>query len=193
MYFVKWLTVASGLLLLLAACTDRKEAAEQAVVEARNSVAAMREDAARYAPDELARAENSLGELERNLAGGEYDAVIDGAPELKRKVGAAAATVAGSRKAANHAIANAVMRWNQLDQRVPPLLALAEERAKAMSKKGSGTALADTEAAIAELRASWLQAGSAFASGRPEDAVQQADQIERRTRELLQRLGVDMG
>jgi hypothetical protein len=45
---------------------------------------------------------------------------------------------------------------------------------------------------IAELRSGWLQAGSPSASGRPVEAVQLGDDVERRAREMLRQLGVDM-
>jgi hypothetical protein len=190
MHFVKWLAPACGL-LLLAACADRKEDAERAMVAARNSVAAMREDAARYAPDDLAHAQNLLGQMEHSFEGGDYDAVMEGVSRFEKGLESAEAKVAGGRKVADQAIADAVMRWNQLDRSVPPLIALAEERARSGSQAAK-TGAANTEAAIADLRAAWLQASSAFASGRPVEAVQQADDIERRARALLQQLGINV-
>ena len=91
------------------------------------------------------------------------------------------------------AMGHAVERWSALSRDVPTLLDLLNSRIELQAGKLTTNterdALANERAALVDLRSGWLQAGSAFASGQAIEAVKAAENIERRARESLRRLG----
>jgi len=189
----------SGLLLLVvaltcAACTDRKQDAEQALARARQSLDGVRAEAAQHAPHELSRAEDQLADLDNRLAQEKYEAVLDGIPALKASIESAAGS---SRKASSSGMALAVEQWNSLSTELPPLIGLAENRLDMAVKKartsGERAALEAARADLSEVRSGWARANSAFGSGRPVEAVAEASEVKRRTHAVLRQLGISLG
>ena len=67
-------------LLVLAACAGQKEPATTAMAAAESALAAVKDDAAKYLPEELHAAEGTLASLKNSLEKGDYKAVMAGAP-----------------------------------------------------------------------------------------------------------------
>ena len=68
-----WAVVAA---VMLAACANQKEPAENAVAQIEASLAQFKADAEQYAADELKGVEESIGNLKNELANKNYKAVV---------------------------------------------------------------------------------------------------------------------
>ena len=78
--FVVGLMAAS--LLFLGACAGMKDPATKAIAAAETALASVKDDAAKFLPDELKGAEGTLASLKDSFAKGDYKAVMSGAPGL---------------------------------------------------------------------------------------------------------------
>jgi hypothetical protein len=78
--FMSGVLVAS--LLVLAACAGQKGPATTAMAAAESTLASIKDDAAKYLPEELKGAEGTLASLKNSLEKGDYKAVMAGAPAL---------------------------------------------------------------------------------------------------------------
>ena len=76
--------VIAGLaaVLLAVGCANQKEPATKAVADAEAALSSIREDASKYAADELKTADDAIASLKGNLEKGDYKAILAGAPAL---------------------------------------------------------------------------------------------------------------
>ena len=74
--------VVAASMLFLSACAGLKDPATQAVAAAETALAGLKDDAAKYLPDQLKSAEGSIASLKDSLTKGDYKAVMAGAPAL---------------------------------------------------------------------------------------------------------------
>src|SRR6201998_728975 len=80
-----WL-VAAFVAALVMSCANQKAPAEQAIAGAETSLAAVRDAAQKYAPDQLQAVEDQLKGLKDSLAKGDYRAVLTGAPTVNSAI-----------------------------------------------------------------------------------------------------------
>jgi hypothetical protein len=141
----------------------------------------------------LENLQESLDEMVRRDASGDYSGVVEDARGLMKELESAEQLVQQLRKDTSVATAQAVARWNQSSSKTGALLeqlsAGIGQRARAPGTPADLEALATARATLADLRSQWLQAESKFASGEASGAVQLADDIQRRAREVLNDLG----
>jgi hypothetical protein len=92
------------------------------------------------------------------------------------------------------ATAVAVQQWNTISRTLPPLLDLVSERIERQKRMGEAgqEQLASTRAELADMRARWLEATSAFASGEAVMAIEIASALDRRARDTLRLLGLEL-
>src|SRR5256885_13930574 len=81
----------SGWVLAVAAvvvvgCANQKTPAEQAVAGAETALAAVRDDAQKYVPDQLQAVDSQLAALKDSLAKGDYRAALTGAPTVNSAI-----------------------------------------------------------------------------------------------------------
>ena len=102
------------LCMALCACGGQKEPAQKAVADAEAAISAVRNDAARLAPDDLRALDESLAALKADLSRQDYKAVLAESPVLMTSAAALQETLA-TRKAEQAArAAQLTHSWNTL-------------------------------------------------------------------------------
>src|ERR1700716_1660624 len=80
-----WL--AAGLaVMLLSACSSQKAPAEQAIARMDNTMSAIHDSAARYAPDTLQAVEAQVAAIKQSYARGDYAGVLAAAPGVNTAI-----------------------------------------------------------------------------------------------------------
>ena len=180
--------------LVLAACANQKEPAEQAVAKAESALAEFRADAEKYAADELKDVDSAVGNLKNNLARKDYGAVVMGSPSVSASIATLKETVNQRKADAEQMMAAAQTEWTDLSASVPKAveslqarvdqLAKTKKFPKGMDKAGFDAAKTDFE----NIKNSWTQASAEFAEGKMAEAVRKARVIKAQADELMTKL-----
>jgi hypothetical protein len=182
--------------LMLAACGGQKEPAEKAVAEAEASIAALREDAAQFAPDQLKGLEDDLAQMKDNLAKQNYPAVLTLARELSRSIGAVNETVASQKANADVLAQQLTERWNTLSTELPEMVESVTARVTSLSKtkkfpEGVDAASFENIKMAADTMAKdWQAALGAFANNNMQEAVDMAQAAQDKGTEVMNALGM---
>jgi hypothetical protein len=193
--FQPWtaLLVAS---LLLAACGGQKEPAEKAVADAEAAIAAVREDAAKYVPDQLKEVEGIVAQMKDNLAKQKYPAVLTAARELNRLIAGVKATVEAEKASAAAVAAQLTERWNDLSTELPDMVESVTARVASLSKSRKfpegvdAVSFENIKSAADTMAQSWQQALGAFANNNMQEAVDMAQTAKDRGTEVMTALGM---
>jgi DNA polymerase III gamma/tau subunit len=165
-----WLlaTLAAGALL---GCISQKAPAEQAVASAETSLGAVRDEAQKYAPDQLQAVEAQLTAMKENLNKSDYQAVLAAAPSVNSSI-SGLKDVADNKKAeADAALAKAKDQWGPMSTDVPKMVDAIQTRVDKLSKehhlpKGvTKDKVASAKSALDSMKSSWADASNAAASG----------------------------
>ena len=193
----RWIFIAVALLAV--GCANQKEPAEKALAQIDSSIAAVRDDAARYAADELQSVEASLSSLKEKLGKGEYKAVLAEAPNVDAAVNSLKETVATRKAEAEAALAAATTEWNALSADVPKMVDAIQSRVDILSKSSklpknvSQDAFNAAKSGLESMKATWGEASAAFAAGDATTAVAKANSVKQQGNEVLQQLGMKSG
>lgn len=175
----------------LAGCGN-KEPASNAVTQAENAISPLRDDASRYAPDELKAADGTLAKMKDNLAAGDYDAVVDDVPRINTEIKTLQATVV-QQQTLNAAAQN---EWETLNAEVPKSVEAIQVRVDAL--KGSklpkevtpeNFAAAQTE--LESLKATWAEATAAASAGHALEAADKGRSVQAKAEEIKNELGMN--
>jgi hypothetical protein len=182
--------------VLAVGCASQKEPATRAVADAEAALAAVRDQAARWAPDQLQSVESALAGLKDSLGKGDYKAVLAAAPKL-------VTDVSELKSAADAALQSAIERasgeWSTLAADLPNMVSAIESRVNILSKSrrlpaGLDQARFDAaKAGLADMKNSWTRASDAFASGNVLDAVSIANDVKAKGAEIMTTLGMTSG
>jgi hypothetical protein len=192
-------TVCSSMLLaaaMLFACASQKEPAEKAVAQVEASIAALKEDASKYAASELQGVEASLGALKDKLAGGDYKSVLAEVPKLQAAVTSLQSTVSEQKANAEAAMAAAKEQWISLSADVPKMVAAIQSRvdildkSRKLPKNVSQSAFDSAKSGLDYMKTTWAEATSAFSSGDAVSAVDKANAVKQKGNEVLAQLGM---
>lgn len=193
----RWIFIAVALLAV--GCANQKEPAEKALAQIDSSVAAVRDDAARYAADELQSVEATLSSLKEKLGKGDYKAVLAEAPKVDAAVNSLKETVAAKKAEAEAAMAAATTEWNALSADVPKMVDAIQSRVDILSKSSklpknvSQDAFNAAKSGLESMKATWGEASAAFAAGDATTAVAKANSVKQQGNEVLQQLGMKSG
>ena len=80
--------------LALTACTNRKDPAEKTIAQIESSIAEVRADAEKYAPEDLKGLDESVATLKRGFGNKRYNEVLTAAPSVNSAVTALKETIA---------------------------------------------------------------------------------------------------
>ncbi|NJO12606.1 MAG: hypothetical protein HC872_03130 [Gammaproteobacteria bacterium] len=182
--------------LLLAACGGQKEPAQKAIDNAERAIAAIRDDAARYMPDDLKDLESSLAGMKDNFAKEKYPAVLTAGRSLNTRIAAVTSAVAAER-AENQAMnEQATEQWNAISQEVPEMVEKVNARLASLEKsrklpKDVDQATLDQMKATAEtMTQNWQQALGAFSNGNMQEAVDMAQMARDKATTVMTTLGI---
>jgi chromosome segregation ATPase len=185
-------------MLALAACSNQKVPAEQAVVRIETSLDEIRSDAQQYAAEQLQAVETSVAGLKNNLARQDYRAVTLGAPAVVSAVEALKSTVNSAKADAEATLAAAQAEWTELSASLPPLVEKLQKRVDQLNKTRrypQGMDKAAFEAAregFETLKSEWTEASNEFASGQAASAVRKARSAKARAEQLVTALEVQV-
>lgn len=189
------LAVIATAAVLMTGCANQKEPAEKAVAQVEASLAQFKEDAEKYAADELKSAQESIDKLKAELAAKNYKAVVLQTPTVASTVASLKDTVAKKKTDAEEMLAAAQQEWSELNASVPEMVTKLQAKVdslsrtrklpKGLDKAGFEAAKQDFEA----LKSSWAEAGAEFGSGMVADAVRRARAAKAKGEELIQKLG----
>jgi len=178
-------------LLLQAACTGKREPAQDLLHAIRGALLTGAEDAAKYAPDQLQDVQAKLNSLQAEFDKSDYSAVLAEGPGLLAEMQRMSAASVARKQAAKQAL---TADWSRLAAYLPDRLLMLAQRADARSLAAAKTGHADqidaaaVKAAAREASALWSKARSAFASGNLEEAVRTAKDVDTRVDALAKSL-----
>ena len=181
--------------VLLTACADHKEPAEKAVAQVEASLSGLKDEASKYAADELKGVEDSIARLKSQLARQEYKAVVMQTPSVASSVSSLKNTVANRKAEAEELLAAAQQEWSELSASLPALVTRLQTRvdsltrSRVMPKGYDKTSFEAAKKDFEKVKTSWTEAGSEFSSGLVASAVRKARSAKAKGEHLAQKLG----
>ena len=192
--------LASALVVtFVAGCANQKAPAEQAIAGAEASLAAVRDTAQKYAPEQLKSVEDQLQGLKNSFAKGDYRAVLTGAPTVNSAISALKQTSDTKKAEAEAALTRAKDAWGPMSTDVPKMLEEIEKRVATLSKsshlprKVSKANVASAKSGLDPLKSQWGEATSAAASGDYVTALSKGQAARDKAAETMRSLGLSPG
>ena len=193
-----WLLAAFAA-ALVTSCANQKAPAEQAIAGAETSLAAVRDAAQKYAPDQLQAVEDQLKGLKDSLAKGDYRSVLTGAPTVSSAISSLKEAAETKKAEAEAALARAKDAWGPASADVPKMVEALAKRVETLSKshrlpKGvTKEGLASAKSGLEALKSQWGEATSAATSGDYTAAMNKAEAVRTKTAELMKSVGMSSG
>jgi len=178
--------------LLVAGCASKEEPATQAVITAEASLAEVRVDAAKYAPEELKVAEAKLAKLRTELANDDFKDVLSGSSQLTQEV-ATLKEVVVSKQTQDAA---ATHEWESLSSEVPKMVEAIESRVDTLSESRKLPAEVNKESfeaakvALESMKTTWAEASAAFDAGNATEAADKGRLVQAKAAEVAGQLGI---
>jgi hypothetical protein len=188
--------VAALVVLLVAGCASQKGPAEQAVAAASASLAAVRADAQKYAPEKLQAVDDQLRSLKDSFAKGDYRSVLTSAPTLNSSIRALKYAAEAKKADAEAALARAREAWGPMSTEVPKMVDAIQGRLAAIAKSHhlprgvTREGLSAATSGVDSLRSMWSEAASASAAGDYTTAVARAQAAKDKAGEIMRSLGM---
>ncbi|HEY6124987.1 MAG TPA: hypothetical protein VIV63_10055 [Steroidobacteraceae bacterium] len=196
MHFSKALTslvaAMAATTILATGCASQEEPAAQAVIAAEASLAEVRVDAAKFAPEELKAAEAKLAKLKSELAKDDYKDVLAGSSQLTQEVATLKEVVVSKQTQA----AAATHEWESLSAEVPKMVEAIQSRVDTLSGSRKLPADVNKEAfeaaksALASMKSMWAEASAAFDAGNAVVAADKGRLVQAKGEEVLGQLGM---
>src|ERR1700756_5960339 len=180
-------------------CANQKAPAEQAIAGAEPSLAAVRDSAQKYAPDQLQAVEDQLKGLKDSLAKGDYRSVLTGAPTVNSAISSLKEAAETRKSEAEAALARAKDAWGPVSADVPKMVEALAKRVETLSKshrlpKGvTKEGLASAKSGLDALKSQWAEATSAAASGDYTTAMNKAEALRTKAAEMMKSVGMSSG
>lgn len=185
--------------LLAVGCASQKEPATKAVADAESALAAVRDDAAKYAADDLQAVETTLTGLKDNLAKGDFKAVLAAAPGLTTQLSSLKDTAAAKKAEAMAAMEKAKTEYSGLAGSVTSMVAALQSRvdilssAKKLPRGLDAAKFSGAKTAFEAAKAAAGEATSAATSGDFTTALAKAQEAKAKGTEALTALGMPTG
>jgi len=181
--------------LLATGCAQQRAPATKALDAIEKSLADVRDDAAKYAPDGLKSVEAQLASLNESLEKKEYANVLAGTPQLSKAVDSLKDAVASGKEHARAALAAAKGEWENLNVEVPKMVGNIQTRVDKLSKDKIHISVTKDELASAKsgldwMKSEWADAVTAANSGKPIKAADMAKAIKAKGEEVQKTLGM---
>jgi hypothetical protein len=192
MHLSKPLVALVATTVLIIGCASQEEPAAQAVIAAEASLAEVRVDAAKFAPEELKAAEAKLAKIRTDLANDEYKDVLSGSSVLTQEVATLKELVV-SRQTQTVA---ATHEWESLSAEVPKMVEAIQTRVDTLSEARKLPADVNKEtfeaakAALEFMKSQWAEASAAFNAGKATEAADKGRLVQAKGEEVLGQLGL---
>ena len=190
-----WLLAVLSAVLMFG-CNTQKGPAEQALASAGAALDAVRDNAQKYAPEQLGTVEAQLGQMKDSFAKGDYAGVLAAAPAMTSAVTGLKDAVEKKKGDAEAALAKAKDDWGPASTAVPKMVEELGKRVDALAKskklpKGvTKEAVAAAKTGIESLKSTWTDASNAAASGDFTTAMAKAQSVKDKAAEIMKSLGM---
>lgn len=182
--------------VLVVGCMSQKEPAEQAVATAEAALVPLRDNALKYAPDQLKALDAQVATMKDNLAKGDYKSVIDAVPSFNTSLGGLREAVTAKAQEAEAALAKAKEGWGPISKDVPKMVDAIQSRVDILSKshhlpKGvTKDTLSSAKSGLDAMKSSWSDASSAATSGDFTSAMSKAEAVKEQATTIMKSLGM---
>jgi hypothetical protein len=182
--------------LLATGCAQQKAPATKALDQVEKSLADVKDDAAKYAPEGLKGVESQLARLKESLDKKEYENVLAGTPQLEKAVGSLEDAVAAGKAQAESARDVAKSEWAALSADVPKMVETIQARVDTLAKSKRlphGVSKDEVEGAksvLESMKSMWAEASAEFKSGAAVKAANKAKTVKGMGEELFDRLDI---
>ena len=183
--------------LALSGCANHKDPAEKAIAQIESSLAEVRPDAEKYAPEDLKGLDESVATLKRGFGNKRYSEVLTAAPSVASAVTTLKETIAKAKADSEAILAAAQAEWTELNSKVPPLVDSIQGRVDSLTK--SHKLPKDVDKAAFEtiktdfetVKTDWAAANREFTAGAAADAVRKGRTARAKAEEIHARLGLN--
>jgi hypothetical protein len=190
-----WVVAGLGSVLMFA-CSSQKGPAEQAITKIDNTMSAIHDSAAKYAPDDLQSVETQVTAIKRSLAKGDYAGVLAAAPAVNTAIANLRTQAREKEAAADAEVAKIKQEWRQLTYDVPKLVAGLHTQVDTLSSghnlpKGvTKASVASAKDGVASLDSMWTDANNTVSTGDYAGAVTKGQAVKDKATELMKSLGM---
>ena len=178
------LLVAAAATILITGCGNQEQPAIQALASAEASLAEVRVDAAKFAPEDLQTAEARLTRIKDDLANKQYKDVLGGSTQLTKEAATLKELVVSSQ---TQAVA-ATHEWESLREEVPRMVQAIEIRvdtlsdARKLPQDVNKETFEAAKATLESMKSLWAEASAAFDAGNAVAAADKARQVQAKAR-----------
>lgn len=177
--------------LLLTACGN-EQPANNAVTQADAALSPMRDDASKFAPDELKAADATLAKMKEDLAKEDYKAVVGAVPQFNNDVKTLQETLVQRQTLA----AAAQNEWDTLNAEVPKAVEAIQVRVDSLkgARLPKEISKENYEAAKTELetvKATWTEATAAASTGDTATAADKGRTVAAKVEEIKNELAMN--
>lgn len=180
--------------VLLVGCNTQKGPAEQALAGAQAALDAVRDDAQKYAPEQLGGVEAKLSDMKGAFQQGNYAGVLAAAPGLTTSIASLKDAAAAKKVEAEQALAKAKDEWGPASAAVPKMVEEIARRVETLSRtkklpRGvTKDSLAAAKTAVDSMKSSWADAANASSSGDYTTAMAKAEAVKSKAAEIMKSL-----
>ena len=181
--------------LLVTGCAKQQGEAKESLKAIETSLAEVKDDAAKYAPDGLKGVESQLARLNDSLEKKDYAEVLAGTPQLDKAVSSLKDAVAAGKAHAEDALVAAKGEWTNLNAEVPKMVENIQTRVDELSKnkihiKVSKDELASAKSGLEWIKTEWAEATAAATSGKEIEAADKGKAVKVKAEEVQKTLGM---
>ena len=180
--------------LIATGCSQQKSNADKVLESIESSLAEVKADAERYAPEGLKGVEAQLARLKTSYENKEYNDVIAGTPQLRKAVDSLKSAVESGKAQARAAMAAAKTEWEALSVEVPKMVEDIQSRVDELSKQKrlpfglNKDEFAKAKSEFETMKAQWTEASDEFKSGKQIQAVEKAKSAKGMNEEIREQL-----
>jgi len=181
--------------VLAAGCAQQKAPADKALDAIEQSLAQIKDDAQKYAPDGLKSVEAQYDRLKETFEKKDYASVLAGTPQLDKAVSSLKDAIAAGKEQAAAAIAAAKSEYANLSTEVPTMMKNIQARYDELSKQKlhirvTKDELASAQTGLESMKTAWNEATSAAKSGFELKAAEKAKEARATGEEVQKTLGM---
>ena len=190
-----WL-LAATMAMLIVGCANQKGPAQQAIASADTALAAVRDQAQKYVPDQLQAVDAQLQSAKDAFAKGDYKAVLAAAPAISSAISSLKDAAQAKAADAEAAASKAKDAWSSVSSDVPKMLDAIQSRVDMLSKSRhlpanvSKDALASAKSGLDSAKSAWSDATAAATSGDYTTAMSKAQAVKDQATSIMKSLGM---
>ena len=183
------IVAALAFAVALAACSNQKAPAEQALKAAEEALNAAKAEAMKYVPDQVKSVEDALNAAKDTFAKGDYAAATSAATAVAAKAKDLVSASAAKK-------ADLTKDWEELNAGMPKTIAAIQSRvddlskSKKLPKNLDKAKLESAKSGLAEVSKSWDEASKTYKEGSLADALAKGKGAKEKAAQIMSSLGM---